>query len=362
MFVKTAKISIYEAQKRLAKGACLLDIRDDASYAKLHVPGSHSVPRLDAVKAKAVLSQVRPEQDVLLMCYHGISSVAAADQIARVGHRAFSVEGGFSAWQAADLPVESQAHGRASWFERYARQISLPSIGAAGQQKLQDSHVLLIGAGGLGSPAALYLAASGVGRVSIVDDDVVERSNLQRQILHGESDIDGLKVHSAQTRLKHLNPECQVTTYATRFDDHTAAMLLRDVDVVVDGSDNIATRMAVNRACVAHRKPWIYAAVEAFKGQVALFEAGIDESKPCYACLFGDDPTQVRAQSCADLGVLGVMPGIMGNLQALEALKYLLELVPLGEGSLMHTFDGLSMTLRSMRMHKELDCPVCVHR
>lgn len=354
--------SIYEAQRQLGKGACLIDIRDDASYVKLHVPDSHSVPRLDPQKMKRVLDGVQPERMVLLMCYHGISSRAAAQQVARLGYRAASVDGGFSAWQAASLPVASKAHGRASWFERYDRQICLPSIGVAGQQKLQDSHVLLIGAGGLGSPAALYLAASGVGHLSIVDDDVVERSNLQRQVLHGEADIDGLKIHSAETRLGQLNPECKVSTYAMRFEDSTAAMLLPDVDIVIDGSDNISTRMAVNRACVLHRKPWVYAAVEAFKGQVALFEAGVDDSKPCYACLFGDDPSQVRAQSCSDLGVLGVMPGIMGNLQALEALKYLLQLVPADSVSHMHTFDGLNMSLRSMRMHKELDCPVCVHR
>jgi len=238
---------------------------------------------------------------------------------------------------------------------RYSRHLTLPDVGLEGQSKLRDARVLLIGAGGLGSPAALYLAAAGVGTLGIVDFDLVDRSNLQRQILHGTSGIGTAKTESARARLRDVNPHVQIETFAERLTSANALAILRDWDIVVDGSDNFPTRYLVNDACVLLGKPDVYGSVFRFDGQVSVFYA---KQGPCYRCLYAEPPPPDLVPSCAEGGVLGVLPGIIGSLQALEVIKLI---VGFGEpmiGRLL-LFDGRRMQFRELALEKDPDCPVC---
>jgi len=238
---------------------------------------------------------------------------------------------------------------------RYSRHLTLPDVGLDGQAKLKDARVLLVGAGGLGSPAALYLAAAGVGTIGLVDFDLVDRSNLQRQILHGTSDIGTPKTDSARARLHDINPHVVVETFAARLSSANALDILRDFDIVVDGSDNFPTRYLVNDACVLLGKPNVYGAVFRFDGQVSVFST---PEGPCYRCLYAEPPPPDLVPSCAEGGVLGVLPGIIGSLQALEAIKLI---VGFGEtliGRLV-LFDGRRMQFRELALEKDPDCPVC---
>ncbi len=238
---------------------------------------------------------------------------------------------------------------------RYSRHLTLPQVGLAGQTKLRSARVLLIGAGGLGSPAALYLAAAGVGTLGIVDFDVVDRSNLQRQILHGTAGIGTAKTESARERLHDVNPHVAVESFSERLTSANALDVIRGFEVVVDGSDNFPTRYLVNDACVLLGKPDVYGSVFQFDGQVSVFDA---PRGPCYRCLFADPPPPDLVPSCAEGGVLGVLPGIIGSLQALEAIKLI---VGFGEpliGRLL-LFDGRRMQFRELALEKDRECPVC---
>jgi len=238
---------------------------------------------------------------------------------------------------------------------RYSRHLTLPDVGLAGQAKLKDARVLLIGAGGLGSPAALYLAAAGIGTIGLVDFDLVDRSNLQRQILHGTSGIGTLKTDSARARLQDVNPHVTVETFAERLSSANALEIVRDFDMVIDGSDNFPTRYLVNDACVLLGKPNVYGAVFRFDGQVSVFDA---TRGPCYRCLYAEPPPPDLVPSCAEGGVLGVLPGIIGSLQALEAIKLI---VGFGESLIgrLVLFDGRRMQFRELVLEKDPDCPVC---
>ena len=238
---------------------------------------------------------------------------------------------------------------------RYSRHLTLPDVGLEGQSKLKRARVLLIGAGGLGSPAALYLAAAGVGTLGLVDFDLVDRSNLQRQILHGTSQIGTPKTDSARARLRDINPHVTVETFGERLTSGNALDVLRDFDIVVDGSDNFPTRYLVNDACVLLGKPDVYGAVFRFDGQASVFLA---KEGPCYRCLYAEPPPPDLVPSCAEGGVLGVLPGIIGSLQALEVIKLI---VGFGEpliGRLL-LFDGRRMQFRELALEKDPDCPIC---
>ena len=238
---------------------------------------------------------------------------------------------------------------------RYARHFVLPQVGPEGQRALAEARVLLVGVGGLGSPVALYLAAAGVGTLGVVDADLVDLSNLQRQVLHGISHLGQFKVDSAQERLRELNPNVRVVPYRTRFTSANALDLVQGYDLVVDGSDNFPTRYLVNDACVLSGKPYVYGAVDRWEGQVSVF--GVDGG-PCYRCLFRDPPPPGLVPTCAEAGVLGVLPGVLGSLQATEVIKLILGVGRPLVGRLL-IFDALALSFREVRLGRNADCPVC---
>ncbi len=237
---------------------------------------------------------------------------------------------------------------------RYSRHLALPGVGEAGQARFKAARVLLVGAGGLGSPAALYLAAAGIGTIGLVDDDVVDVSNLQRQVLHGTAAVGHSKVDSAAARLEDLNPGVTLERHATRLTSANALGILRDYDVVIDGSDNFPTRYLVNDACVLLEKPDVYGAILRFEGQVSVFGKG----GPCYRCLYREPPPPHLVPSCEEAGVLGVLPGIIGSIQALEAMKLILGVGEPLVGRLL-LFDGLKLVTRELQLSRDPECPVC---
>lgn len=240
--------------------------------------------------------------------------------------------------------------------QRYARHLLLPGFGESAQQKLLDAKVLLIGAGGLGSPCALYLAAAGIGHLTIVDDDIVELSNLQRQVLHKESSVGYPKVESAQDTLSALNSETNVTLVKERFTELNAESLVASHDIVVDGSDNFATRFLVNDACFFGQKPLVYGSIFQFEGQVTVFDPA--RGGPCYRCLIPEPPEEGLVPNCLEAGVIGTLPGVIGSLQAMEVIKYLTNLGKSPVGKMLH-YQALETEFRSVTLAKDPCCPLC---
>lgn len=242
-------------------------------------------------------------------------------------------------------------------YQRYARHLALPEIGAAGQQRLLRSRVAVVGAGGLGSPALLYLAAAGVGYLRVIDPDVVTLSNLQRQVVHRVSELDRRKVDSARETLAALNPDVEVDMRAELLTEENALDLLADVDAAMDGSDNFPTRYLLNDACFFAKKPWFYGAVSRFEGQATTFLPGRDAS-PCYRCLFPEPPPEETVRACREVGILGVLPGLIGMIQATECIKWLLGLGQSLVGRLM-LYDALAMRLRELPLRRDPRCALC---
>jgi adenylyltransferase/sulfurtransferase len=240
-------------------------------------------------------------------------------------------------------------------LQRYSRHLALPEVGVEGQKRLKASSVLLVGAGGLGAPLGLYLAAAGVGRIGLVDFDVVDFTNLQRQVTFATADVGRPKLEAARERLQGINPEIRIDTHAVRLDSSNALDILRDYDLVVDGTDNFPTRYLVNDACVLLGKPNVYGSIFRFEGQVSVFWA---ERGPCYRCLYEEPPPPGMAPSCAEGGVLGVLPGVVGTLQAIETIKLLLDAGESLVGRLL-LFDALAMRFRELRLRKDPNCAIC---
>lgn len=349
-----------EAYRRLQRGTLLIDVRDLHEQALGMAEGAIAVPR-EALEADPAVHISGRDRDVLLICQSGARSMLAAERLHRQGYvRVASITGGTSRWQGDGLPMtRPDVEVDVEFHERYSRHLLLPEIGAKGQRRLEAATVLVIGAGGLGSPAAYYLAAAGVGTLRLADDDTVERSNLQRQILHVDADIGLPKVHSAETRLSALNPRISVEPVQERVTSENVERLLDGVDVVLDGADNFPVRYLLNDACVKLGIPLVYGAVHRFEGQVSVFDAGRQRGvAPCYRCLFPEPPPPEAAPNCSEAGVLGVLPGSVGMLQATEVLKLLLGLGTPLTGRLLH-FDALSMRFRETRLSPDPDCPVC---
>lgn len=350
-----------QARARQLAGAVLIDVREAHERATGMAEGAHGVAagELLAAPASALPS---PQQDIILICQSGRRSLDAAVALQTAGYTQLaSVAGGTLAWRAAGLPLVQPLldAGERDFYDRYSRHLLLPQVGEAGQRRLQRARVLVVGAGGLGAPAAFYLAAAGVGRLRIVDDDVVERSNLQRQIIHTDAAIGSAKVESARARLLALNPYIEVEAIAQRVTSANVDALMKGVDVVLDGSDNFPLRYLLNDACIKHARPLVYAAIERFDGQVGVFDAGRRRGQaPCYRCLFPEPPPPAFAPNCAQAGVLGVLPGLAGVIQATEVLKLLLEIGQPLAGRLLR-FDALGMRFRETRVHPDPDCPVC---
>lgn len=354
------EITPREAGQRLARGALLIDVREDHERELGMAEGAVGVARdeLERTPHQYIADQMA---EVLLICQSGGRSMLAVEQLQRLGYpNVVSVRGGTSMWQAEGLPLTRPAgQVDTDFHERYSRHLKLPEIGAKGQRRLEAATAVVVGAGGLGSPAAFYLAAAGVGRLRIVDDDVVDRSNLQRQILHADADTGLPKVDSAETRLSALNPRVDIEPVRERMTSDNVERLLLDADVVVDGADNFPVRYLLNDACVQLHKPLVYGAVHRFEGQVSVFDAGRQRGRaPCYRCLFPEPPPADAAPNCSEVGVLGVLPGVIGLLQATEATKLLLGLGEPLTGRLLH-FDALSMRFRETRLAPDPDCPVC---
>ena len=326
-----------EALRRLQAGALLVDVRADHERALGMASGALGVVR---DRLEAAPGDFLPDADaeVLLICQSGRRSQLAAQALHAQGYRSLaSVAGGTSAWESARLPM-SKPRLEPDFEERYSRHLRLPEVGLEGQQRLAAARVLVIGAGGLGSPAAFYLAAAGVGHLRIADDDVVERSNLQRQILHTDASIGTAKVASAAATLSALNPRTRIEAIEERVTSANIERLLEDVDVVLDGADN---------------------AVHRFEGQVSVFDAGRARGAlPCYRCLFPEPPAAADAPNCSEAGVLGVLPGVVGMLQATEAIKLLLGIGTPLAGRLLH-FDALAMRFRETRLAPDPECAVC---
>jgi molybdopterin/thiamine biosynthesis adenylyltransferase/rhodanese-related sulfurtransferase len=346
-----------EALLRQGQGALLVDVREDGERAAGLPIGAIALP-LGQVAAR-MHEHADTERELLLICAAGARSLRAATQLQALGYaRVSSVRGGCSAWRAHALPwAQAQAQEPADFLERYDRHLRLPQVGLEGQRRLQRARVAIIGAGGLGSPVALYLAAAGVGHIRLIDDDRVDRSNLQRQVLHTEAAVGDYKVDSARERLLALNPTLDLDTRASRIGAANIERLLDGVELVIDGSDNFPTRYLISDACVQLRLPLVYGAVERFTGQVSVFAAGLRRGQsPCYRCLFPEPP--LEAPNCAEAGVLGVLPGLIGMLQATEALKWLLGIGRVLDGRLL-SVDALGMLFRETQLQPDPDCVVC---
>ncbi len=347
-----------ETRRLTADGAALIDVREPDEIAAGTPAGALPLGR-GYLELRIEQSVPDTDRTVICMCGGGSRSLFAADALRQLGYSDVrSVAGGFNRWKDEGLPFEIPQALDAAARARYARQLTLPEIGETGQAKLAEARVLLIGAGGLGSPAAFYLAAAGVGTLGIVDHDTVDRSNLQRQILHTDDRVGMSKVESARRTLNALNPEVCVEGYEERLSSDNVERILEGYDLVVDGSDNFPTRYLVNDACVKLGLPNVHGAVFRFEGQMSVFRPAAGDDAPCYRCLYPEPPPPEQAPSCADAGVMGVLPGIIGTLQALEALKILLGIGETLTGRLL-CFDGLAGEFRELRIRRDPQCPYC---
>ena len=352
------EISPRDALQRQRAGAVLIDVREPYEHAAGMAVGAIALPRAQVAQR---IAQVVPDRsaEILTICAHGQRSLMAAQVLQQLGYgNIASVTGGTARWIAEGLPM-AEADDDADFFERYSRHLRLPEVGEAGQRKLEEARVVVIGAGGLGSPAAFYLAAAGVGTLVLADDDVVDRSNLQRQILHTDARIGVSKVQSAAQTLTALNPRTRIEGLTERVTSNNIEDLLDGADVVIDGADNFPARYLLNDACVKLQKPLVYGAVHRFEGQVSVFDAGRQRGiAPCYRCLFPQPPPADAAPNCSEAGVLGVLPGVIGMLQATEALKLILGIGEPLTGRLL-MFDALAMRFRETRLAPDPECPVC---
>ncbi|MBI1294814.1 molybdopterin-synthase adenylyltransferase MoeB [bacterium] len=353
-----------QLQERLKAGEELtvVDIRERDEWVQGHIPVAHFIPR-GFLELQIEQHQPNRDKPVVLYCAGGVRSALAARNLKEMGYQqVISMIGGFNGWKNASLPFKVPKVLNEDQRIRYSRHTLLSEIGEAGQIKLLESSILMIGAGGLGSPAAMYLAAAGVGKLGIVDFDTVDVSNLQRQLLHGMSDVGRPKVDSARDRIKEINPDVEVVGYREPITSANALEIIREYDLVINGSDNFPTRYLVNDACQFLGKPLVDASIFMFEGQVTVYQPSVAEQGveggPCYRCLYPDPPPPGEVPSCAEAGVLGVLPGIVGSIQAIEAIKMLLGTGEPLIGRLL-MIDTLDMSFRTLKVQKNPDCPVC---
>lgn len=352
------EVTVDEVKKRLdAKDDFLLiDVREPNETENGVLPNAHTVPR-GFLELKINDMAHTPERNIVLYCAGGNRSALSAKALQDMGYKnVMSMAGGYGKWQHAGFPIVQKRSLTSAQTSRYARHISMPEVGEAGQIKLLDTKVLLIGAGGLGSPAGLYLAAAGVGTIGIIDNDTVDQSNLQRQILHDESTVGQPKVESAKKRMLGINADINVKLHKTRLDRTNCLEIFSQYDFIVNGCDNFSTRYLVNDACVLLKKPMVDGSIFRFEGQATVFDP--HRGGPCYRCLYPYPPPPEMAPSCQEAGVFGVLPGIIGVMQAIEVIKLA---IGIGEpliGRLL-LYDALKQKFREMKIRRDKNCPVC---
>lgn len=349
------EVDAREAARLRDRGALLVDVREQDEVDQGIIPGAVHIPRgfLEMRIEETIRNREAP---IIVYCAGGVRSIFGAESLGQLGYRdVASMSGGFSGWKAAGLPWRLPRSLSPDQRRRYSRHLLIPEVGEEGQRKLLDAKVLLIGAGGLGSPAALYLAAAGVGTLGVVDADVVDDSNLQRQVLHTTERVGMPKVESARIAITDLNPDVNVIAHETRLDQRNVMEIFADYDVILDGTDNFATRYLINDACVLLGKPNAHGSIFRFEGQATTFVAG---EGPCYRCLFPTPPPPELAPSCAEAGVLGLLPGTVGIIQATEVVKLILGIGQPLIGRLL-TYDALEMEFRELRLSRDPACPMC---
>lgn len=354
-------VSLDEIKRRLEarEGYVLVDVREKDEVRQGFIPGAVSIPR-GFLEMQAEQKLPDKSEKIVVYCAGGVRSAFAAKTLSELGYsNVESANPGFVRWKDLGYAIEKPPELSAEQLDRYSRHLLLPEVGEKGQEKLLASRVLLLGAGGLGSPAALYLAAAGVGTLGIIDNDAVDASNLQRQILHGTSKIGVPKVESALERIVDLNPDVKVIPFQERLTSENVDRIFdHGWDVVVDGLDNFPTRYLVNDASVWKDIPVVHGSIFRFDGQVTTFWP---KKGPCYRCLYPEPPPPHLAPSCAEAGVLGVLPGIVGTIQATEAIKIILGQGEPLVGRLL-TYESLKMQFRTLKLRRDPDCPVCGER
>ena len=342
-----------------------LDVRGEIAYQHGHIPKAY-----EWAGDFSRIEELPKDKRLIVYCNYGEKSAPIAEQLRQEGYEALNLSGGYREWllhvtsqkeQMQDVSKDglhlfsSTEELTPDEVKRYDRQIILPQVGSDGQKKLKKSKVLIIGAGGLGAPAALYLAGAGVGTIGIADADEVDLSNLQRQVIHTTADVGKLKVESAAETMKAINPDVTVNTYHTFVDSSNIMDLIKDYDFILDGTDNFPAKFLINDACVMAEKPFSHAGIIRFQGQLMTYVPG---QGPCYRCAFQSPPPKDAVPTCKQAGVIGAMGGVIGSLQAMEAIKYIIGQGDLLTGRLL-TYDALKMTFRTVKLPKNHHCPVC---
>jgi len=351
------EISVQETDELLKKNGkyLLLDVREKDEYREGHLEGALSLPRgfLEIKIESAVPDKSTP---ILAYCAGGVRSLLAANALKEMGYQnVISMSGGYTAWKTAGYKWVQDHQFSPEQVTRYSRHFLLPEVGEEGQAKLLQAKVLMVGAGGLGSPSAYYLAAAGVGTLGIIDNDVVDLSNLQRQILHTNDRIGMPKTESAKLTIQALNPDVRVIPFQQKLTSQNIMEIIKDYDIIVDGCDNFPTRYLVNDACVLTKKPNVHGSIFQFEGQASVFYPG---KGPCYRCLYPEPPPADMAPSCQEAGVLGVLPGLIGVIQALETIKLILGKGDTLVGRLL-CFNTLTMEINTLKLMADPACPMC---
>ncbi|MSP39508.1 MAG: molybdopterin-synthase adenylyltransferase MoeB [Deltaproteobacteria bacterium] len=346
---------VNELLKNNGKSPLVLDVRESDEWRQGHLEGAVPLPRgfLEIKVESAVPDKNTP---IIAYCAGGVRSLLAAKVMKEMGYQnVSSMAGGYGAWKNGGFKWVQDFQYTPEQLIRYSRHFLLPEVGEEGQAKLLQAKVLMVGAGGLGSPSAYYLAAAGVGTLGIIDNDVVDISNLQRQILHTNDRVGMPKVESAKKTLEALNPDVKVIPYQAKLTSENIMEILKDYDLVIDGCDNFPTRYLVNDACVLTGKPNVHGSIFQFEGQATVFYPG---KGPCYRCLYPEPPPADMAPSCAEAGVLGVLPGLIGVIEALEAVKLILGKGDSLVGRLLH-FNTLTMEINTLKLRRDPSCPMC---
>lgn len=351
------EVNVQTAFGELSKGKLVVDIRENDEVRSGRPTNSVAITKgMIEMKIGQIAKDL--DQPIYLMCQSGKRSLLAAKTLLDIGYQCvYSIEGGFTQWKNAGLPFEIPSLLSDDSKERYMRNMIIPEIGEKGQEKLLASKILVVGAGGIGSPLLYYLAAVGIGTIGIIDQDLVDKTNLQRQIIHSEANIGKPKVDSAKESLKSLNPTINIITYFNRLDAGNADDIIRQYDIIIDGTDNFTTRYLVNDACVKLRKPNIHGSVFMFEGQFTTFWPALQEKAPCYRCLFPSPPPSELAANCAEAGVLGVLPGIIGTLCATEAINIILGFENMATKLLVVNSKPIGFS--QLNILRDPNCPYC---